>query len=311
MPAFDVSVVGELNLDVILYGLPRNLVPEREHLAQNLSITLGSSSAIFAHNLSLLGNKVGFNSCIGDDPLGVICVDRLSASGVNVTGVRTLGGQTTGLTVILPHTKDRYILTYPGTMYSMTVGDLNLNHVFNSKHLHIASYFLLKGMSPDLPELFRRAKQLGLTISLDTNDDPADLWSPELQSLFPCLDALLLNERELCKIAQNTNLDQAIENIAKHVTLLVVKRGSQGALARTGGKTFSAAPPIVEIIDSVGAGDSFDAGFIHAFIRGQDIEACLLSGNLAAALSVTRPGGTEAFRDHAYRESFLQKHSAV
>ena len=311
MPAFDVSVIGELNLDLILYGLPPDLVPEREHLAQNLSITLGSSSAIFAHNLSLLGNKVGFNSCIGDDPLGGICVERLSASGVDVTGVRTLGGQTTGLTVILPHTKDRYILTYPGTMYSMTAGDLNLDHVFNSKHLHIASYFLLKGISPDLAQLFRRAKQLGLTISLDTNDDPADLWSPELQLLFPYLDVLLLNEREVCKIAQNTNLDQAIESVAKRVTLMVVKRGAQGALARTFDKTFSAAPLAVEPIDSVGAGDSFDAGFIHAFVRGQNTEACLRSGNLAAALSVTRPGGTEAFRDHAYRQSFLQEHSVA
>jgi sugar/nucleoside kinase (ribokinase family) len=311
MPAFDVSVIGELNLDVILYGLPPNLVPEREHLAQNLNITLGSSSAIFAHNLSLLGNKVGFNSCIGDDPLGGICVDRLSASGVDVTGVRTLCGQTTGLTVILPLTKDRYILTYPGTMYSMTAKHLHLDHVFNAKHLHIASYFLLKGISPDLPELFRRAKQLGLTISLDTNDDPADLWSSDLQALFPHLDVLLLNERELCKIAQNTDLDQAIESIAKRVALLVVKRGSQSALARIGRNTFSAAPPVVEIIDSVGAGDSFDAGFIHAFMRGQNTEACLRSGNLAAALSVTRPGGTEAFRDHAYRKKFLQEHSVA
>jgi sugar/nucleoside kinase (ribokinase family) len=311
MPAFDVSVIGELNLDVILYGLPPNLVPEREHLAQNLHITLGSSSAIFAHNLALLGNKVGFNSCIGDDPLGGICVDRLSASGVDVTGVRTLWGQTTGLTVILPHTKDRYILTYPGTMYSMTAKDLHLDHVFNAKHLHVASYFLLKGISPDLPELFRRAKQLGLTISLDTNDDPADLWSADLQALFPHLDVLLLNERELCKIAQSTDLDQAIASIARRVTLLVVKRGAQGALARTGSNTFSAAAPAVEIIDSVGAGDSFDAGFIHAFMRGQSTQACLRSGNLAAALSVTRPGGTEAFRDHAYRKKFLQEHSVA
>jgi sugar/nucleoside kinase (ribokinase family) len=311
MPAFDVSVIGELNLDVILYGLPPNLVPEREHLAQKLTITLGSSSAIFAHNLALLGNKVGFNSCIGDDPLGGICVERLSASGVDVTGVRTLCGQTTGLTVILPHTKDRYILTYPGTMYSMTAKDLHLDHVFNAKHLHVASYFLLKGISPDLPELFRRAKQLGLTTSLDTNDDPADLWRSDLQALFPHLDVLLLNERELCKFAQNADLDQATATVAKRVTLLVVKRGSQGALACTGSATFSAAPPLVEIVDSVGAGDSFDAGFIHAFTRGQNTEACLRSGNLAAALSVTRPGGTEAFRDHDYRKKFLQEHSAA
>ncbi len=113
MPAFDVSVIGELNLDVILYGLPPDFVPEREHLANDLSITLGSSSAIFAHNLAMLGNRVGFSSCIGDDPFGKICAERLAAAGVDTSCVRVLAGQTTGLTVILPHSKDRFILTFP------------------------------------------------------------------------------------------------------------------------------------------------------------------------------------------------------
>ena len=64
MPRFDVTVVGELNLDLILYGLPEQLEPERELLANRLALTLGSSSAIFAHNLSVLGSKVGFISRI-------------------------------------------------------------------------------------------------------------------------------------------------------------------------------------------------------------------------------------------------------
>ena len=70
MASFDVSVIGELNLDLIFYGLPQELELEHEHLAKDLSITLGSSSAIFAHNLALLGNKVSFNSCIGAIPSG-------------------------------------------------------------------------------------------------------------------------------------------------------------------------------------------------------------------------------------------------
>ena len=102
MAPFDVSVIGELNLDLIMYGLPQSLVLEREHLASDLSITLGSSSAIFAHNLSYLGNRVGFSSCIGEDPFGEICVQRLSASGVDVSHIKKLRGKTTGLTVILP-----------------------------------------------------------------------------------------------------------------------------------------------------------------------------------------------------------------
>ena len=88
MPDFDVSVIGELNLDIIFYGLPQELVLEREHLAKDLSITLGSSSAIFAHNLACLGNKVGFSSTIGGDPFGEICVKRLAECGVDVSHVR-------------------------------------------------------------------------------------------------------------------------------------------------------------------------------------------------------------------------------
>jgi sugar/nucleoside kinase (ribokinase family) len=111
-----VSVIGELNLDLIFYGLPENLGLEHEHLAKDLSITLGNSSAIFAHNLSLLGNKVGFNSCIGSDPFGEICIQRLGTSGVDLSRVRRMAGKTTGLTIILPQRRQRYILRYPGTM---------------------------------------------------------------------------------------------------------------------------------------------------------------------------------------------------
>ena len=174
MPQFDVSVIGELNLDLIFYGLPEQLVLEREHLAKDLSITLGSSSAIFAHNLALLGNRVGFSSCIGADPFGEICVKRLAESGVDLSRVKRLAGKTTGLTAILPQRQQRFILTYPGTMYALRSSDLDMGYLFSAKHLHMSSYFLQKGMRPDLIEVFRKAKDAGLSTSLDTNDDPED-----------------------------------------------------------------------------------------------------------------------------------------
>jgi len=211
LATFDVSVIGELNLDLILYGLPQSLVLEREHLATDLSITLGSSSAIFAHNLSYLGNRVGFSACIGDDPFGEICVQRLSASGVDVSHIKKLRGKTTGLTVILPQRKDRFILTYPGAMYEMTERELDQAFVFNAKHLHLSSYFLQKGIRPQLIHIFRKAKEAGLTTSLDTNDDPEDRWSGDIQLLLRYVDILLPNERELCKLAQINNFEQAVE----------------------------------------------------------------------------------------------------
>lgn len=311
MATFDASVIGELNLDLILTGLPPELVLEHEHLAQDLSITLGSSSAIFAHNLASLGNKVGFSSCIGSDPFGEICVKRLGESGVDLSRVKKMQNKTTGLSVILPQRKQRYILTYPGTMFDMTDKDLDLNYVFSAKHLHVSSYFLQKGMRASLIDIFRRAKEAGMSTSLDTNDDPENRWSTEIQLLLKYTDILLPNEREACKLARVEKVEQAAEILSQKVSMVVVKRGSQGAIARSGKESFVAFPPIVDVADHVGAGDSFDAGFVHKFMRGAKLEECLKFGNVVGSLCVTRPGGTEAFRDVRHREDFLRKHAAA
>ena len=118
---FDISVLGELNCDLILYGLPPVLEPEREHLAKDFALTLGSSSAIFAHNISLLGSRVGFTSCIGGDPLGKFCVEHLSESGVDVSGVKRLPNKNTGVTVILPLGEKRHILTIRARLLIWTI----------------------------------------------------------------------------------------------------------------------------------------------------------------------------------------------
>lgn len=309
MPIFDVSVIGELNLDLILYGLPEHLSLEREHLANDLSITLGSSSAIFAHNLASLGNKVGFSSSIGTDPLGEICLKRLGESGVELTHVRRKAGKTTGLTVILPQSKQRYILTYPGTMFEMNEQDLDFDYVFSAKHLHVSSYFLQKALQPSLPDIFRKAKEAGLTTSLDTQDDPEDRWQSEVQALLQYTDVLLPNEREACKLAETEDVNRAVDVLSKKVPALVIKRGPHGAIARVGHETFASAPVVVKMADAVGAGDSFDAGFLHQFTRGAKIQDCLEYGNIVGALCVTRPGGTEAFRDADHREAFLREHT--
>ena len=311
MTKFDVSVIGELNLDLIMSGLPPELTLEREHLSTGLSITLGSSTAIFAHNLSSVGNKVGFSSSVGSDPLGEICLKRLGESGVDLSRVRRMAGKTTGLTIILPQGKQRYILTYPGTMFEMSGKDLDLDYIFNAKHLHVASYFLQKGLQASLPDVFRRAKAAGLSTSLDTNDDPEDSWSSGVYDLLKYVDVLLPNEREACKLAQVDDAERAADILSQKVAIVVIKRGSHGALARVSKDKFVVPSLNVEAIDHVGAGDSFDAGFLQEFVRGKAIEDCLKFGNLLGALSVTRPGGTEAFRDAEYRDSFLRAHGAT
>ena len=307
MPHFDVTVVGELNLDLILYGLPEKLEPERELLANRLALTLGSSSAIFAHNLSVLGSKVGFISRIGDDPLGQIALDRLAAGGVDASRVRKVSGPTTtGLTVILPRTDCRNILTYPGTMDEMCFEDLDLGYLTDSKHFHLSSFFLHRSLRARIPELFEKMKQKGLTTSLDTNDDPEDRWNNDLFDVLKYVDVFLANEREAKKIARTDNLEAAISALSSRVPILVVKLGAEGALARGPSGEVRCPALKVEVVDPVGAGDSFDAGFIHQYVRGAALADCVAYGNTAGAFSTTRPGGTEAFRDRRRFEEFFK-----
>ncbi len=307
MPRFDVTIAGELNLDLILYGLPEQLPPERELLADRMMLTLGSSSAIVAHNLAALGSRVGFQSRIGDDPLGQIALERLQQSGVDVSRVRIVpGATTTGLTVLLHHDAWRNILTYSGTIAETCWDDLDLHYLADSRHFHFSSYYLQRALRPRVGELFQLLKSKGLTISLDTNDDPDDRWEGGLHEGLRHVDVFLPNEREACKAAGTEDLEAAIHKLSKLVPLVVVKLGRKGALAQRGAERFTSPAQAVVPVDSVGAGDSFDAGFLHEYVRGSDLPTCLASGNRAGALSTTRPGGTEAFRDATHRERFLK-----
>jgi D-tagatose-1,6-bisphosphate aldolase subunit GatZ/KbaZ len=302
----DVAIVGELNPDLIVYGAPRELPEEREVLASGFTLTLGSSSAILAHNLSLLGSKVTFSSRVGGDALGQMCCRWLQDAGVRVDHVvQSASGSNTGITVILPFATTRRILTYPGAMFEMGIDDLDLDYLATAKHFHLSSLFLHRKLSADIPELFREMKRRGLTTSLDTNDDPEDKWAGVLEDVLPLVDVLLCTESELAKMAK---AEPAAERMSAKVPLLVVKRGAAGASAYFEGQRIDVPSLRVEVKDSVGAGDTFDAGFLHKWVRKAPLETCLAYGNLAGGLSVTRSGGTEAFSDRAYRESFFQQH---
>jgi sugar/nucleoside kinase (ribokinase family) len=309
MPQFDITIAGELNLDLILYGLPDELPPERELLADRMMLTLGGSSAILAHNLAALGSRVGFQSRIGDDDLGASALLPLQKIGVDVSRLRRVPGPIkTGLTVVLQREAWRNMVTYSGTIAELTWDDLDFSYLGNSRHFHVSSFYLQRALRPRIPELFRKMKEQGLTTSLDTNDDPDDAWEGGLREALRHVDVFLPNEREAQKAAGVNDLEAAIKKLSELVPLVVVKVGREGVIAQRGKERFASPPIKVEPTDPVGAGDSFDAGFLHNYVRGADLQTCLRAGNLAGAFSTTKPGGTEAFRDAKYREQFFREH---
>ena len=254
MSKLDITIAGEINLDLILYGLPEQMPTERELLAGDFAITLGSSSAILAHNLAALGTRVGFVTKVGDDFFGTLAMERLRERGVDLAMVAH--GAKSGVTLILPHGPQRHILTYPGTISELRFEDLDLDYLTCARHFHMSSLFLQRELLPHVPELFRRMKAAGLTTSLDTNDDPGDRWENVLDEILPHVDILLPNEREAMKMSRADEVETALSRLAQKVETVVVKMGARGAVAVRDERRFSAPAVPVTVIDPVGAGDS-------------------------------------------------------
>jgi len=309
MAGFDLIIAGEVNLDLILYGLAENIPLDREILAANFELTLGSSSAILAHNIAVLGTRTAFITRVGADELGRIAMERLAQSGVDLSRIiHSATGTKTGVTILLHHGRTRRILTYPGIMFEMTCADLDLDFLSTARHFHLSSLFLQRGLHAGLPALFRALKQRGLTISLDTNDDPEDRWDGVLEAILPYVDLLLPNNDEIRRIARRDTVEAALDALAPQIPLIAVKCGARGAMVQQGSRRFTVPGLSVEPVDTIGAGDTFNAGFLAAWLRGADPETCARAGNIAAALSTLRPGGTEAFRDGILRQTFLRQH---
>jgi sugar/nucleoside kinase (ribokinase family) len=301
----DVCVVGELNPDLILYGVPRDPKPDHEYLVDGFRLTLGSSSAIFAHNLAALGTRVAMAAKIGTDALGEMCVGWLRDANVDTSRVVRSGNVATGASVILTHPGHRFILTYPGTIFDLSYEDLDLDFIFSARHLHIASYYLNRALRPRMAELFHEAKQRGLTTSLDTNDDPEGKWAADLLDALPHVDIFFPNEREAKFITHTDDVNHAIDVLATKVRTLVVKLGPEGAIAREGKREWRCQRISVNALDTVGAGDSFDAGYIDKFLKNAAPQECLDYANLTGAYSTTHEGGTEAFRNREAMTQFL------
>jgi sugar/nucleoside kinase (ribokinase family) len=308
MKSFDITIAGELNLDLILYGLPAEMPSERELLASDFCATLGSSSAIVAHNAAVLGARVAFTTLIGADDFGRIALERLAEAGVDVSHTSQDRTMTTGITVLLPHGDRRHILTFPGTIAELSVADLDFDFLAQSRHLHLSSLYLQRGLHAGLTGVLRSLKEAGLTISLDPNDDPEDRWGSPLSEVLPFLDVFMPNEDEICRMTNRSNLDDAVSALPVLPPVIVVKRGSRGARVYDRGVATDVAPLNVVPVDTTGAGDSFDAGFLRAYLLSKTLVVCARAGNITGALSTQAAGGTEAFRDQVLRTNFLSVH---
>jgi sugar/nucleoside kinase (ribokinase family) len=285
-------VVGELNPDLVMAGYRRFPTPGEEVLVEDLNLMLGSASAICAVGLARLGNTVGMASKIGVDQWGDFCLARLAEAGVDTSFVKRDPGSKTGLTVSITCAKDRALVTYLGAIASFHASDLDGGAMDGCGHLHVSSYFLQEGLQRDCRELFAEAHRRGLTTSLDPGFDPSEKWDSGLRRALQEIDVCFPNEVELRGMGRADDLMECLRALDNGHTLFVAKLGAAGCMALEHGVPVRVPAFPVQPVDTTGAGDSFNAGFLHAWVRRRPLTEALRLGAACGAISTRAMGGT-------------------
>jgi sugar/nucleoside kinase (ribokinase family) len=294
----DVLVIGELNVDIILNEIESFPAIGKEIMANSMSVTLGSSSAIFASNLSTLGPGVAFIGKVGEDNFARVVLDSLERKNVDTSHIIKSTSLSTGATIVLNYDQDRANITYPGAMNDLHLEDIDFGFLSTARHMHFSNCFMQPGIRNDLIPLFRQAKELGLTTSFDTQWDPEEKWDLPIEKLLPFVDVFLPNIKEFKFLTRSNTVEEGLRKLQNYAHYIVIKNGSDGAMAWDG-KDLIFQPAFVNdhVVDCIGAGDSFNAGFVKDFIKKKPLKKCLETGALTGAVNTTRAGGTEAFEN--------------
>lgn len=291
-----IIVVGELNVDLILNNIKGFPAVGTEILADEMNLTLGSSSAIFASNISTLGIPTAFIGKIGDDSFGELVTKSLKNKNVDTSLIQISSTAKTGATIVLNFGNDRAMVTHPGAMEQLSVSEINNGDLMQARHMHVSSIFLQPGIKNDVISLFSRAKKLGLTTSLDVQWDPHEKWDVDFKKLLHYVDVFLPNETELLAITKQKSINEALNELGEYANTIALKLGKDGSLAYCKGEILKAEPFLnTKVVDAIGAGDSFNAGFLFAFLNNKPLNKCLESGNIMGAVNTTNIGGTGAF----------------
>jgi len=301
-----ILVIGELNVDLILQNYQAFPELGKEVLVRDCTLTLGSSSAICAVGLARLGENVSFLGKVGPDVWGDFCCDRLKHEKIDTSRVIVDAGVKTGITASITGETDRALVTHLGAISQLRASEIPASTFEGFSHLHMSCYFMQTGLRPGFRSTFQQAKAAGLSTSLDPGFDPDEKWGPDLRETLDYVDVFFPNEVELRGISGRSDLELALLGLSNGHTQVVAKLGREGAMALVEGRLVRVPAPLVDPIDTTGAGDSFNAGFLHRWLAGQSVEASMRYGTACGAISTQALGGTGCQAGEAEVERFLK-----
>jgi sugar/nucleoside kinase (ribokinase family) len=300
----DLYVIGDVNPDILV--IDADVVPEFgqvEKYVGTIKMTVGGSSAITACGVARLGLRVAHGGVVGDDMLGRAILEALRDRGVDASTISIDDAIPTGATVHLGTGENRAMLTATGTINRLRAEDVPREILPHIRHLHAGSTAIQPKLRPGLPALFREARAAGVTCSFDTNWDPDRRWEG-IDPMLAATDLFFPNEREAALISGVMDPLEAARTLVARADAagrdadagpltVVVKMGADGALAVRGDQALRLPADEVKVVDSTGAGDGFNAGFLYGFLDGRSLSESLALAVACGTLSTRAIGGVD------------------
>ncbi|MBB6672445.1 carbohydrate kinase family protein [Cohnella nanjingensis] len=306
MKPYDVVVIGDANIDLVVAGCNEMPEPGQEVLVNDMTLHVGGGAALFSLALAKLGMKLAFNGVLGEDGFGQFIRERFLQSGIDTRYIRSSSKYNTGISIAINPEKDRSFITYTGTNAELSLLQLDMDSVVLGRHVHLTGYRGSRNHE-EYVDMARKLKRLGLTTSLDVGWDDTGEWYKGIFELMREVDIFFMNEVEARRYTGCATTERSLQELSRHGRHVVLKLGEAGAMASVGGRMSYRSAFEVDVVDTTGAGDSFNAGYVYGFLNGYRTEQCLLLANACGALSVSRFGGSTGVGDRAAVERFIRE----
>jgi sugar/nucleoside kinase (ribokinase family) len=314
LPTSDLACLSAGILVVDHLSTPIARVPRAGELilCDRLPLAVGGCASNVAIDLARVGVGVGVVGCVGRDPFGQFLIDRLSAAGVETSGVQMLDEVgTSGTLIINVAGEDRRFIHAAGANAVMQASHIPLDRVRRAKVFYVGGYLLMPALEEPgaLREIFREARRSGVQTVLDVVlPGPGNHW-PKLESLLAETDVFLPNEDEAAAITGLSNpLDQAQRFRDAGAGTVVITQGEHGTLLVNDKLRIRAAAYPTQFVGGTGAGDAFDAGFIAGLLAGEDPIGCLKWGAALGASCVRSISATESVFTREEALAFMRQH---
>jgi len=300
------AFVGEINVDLVFADVSAPLKDDGETICGGFEQTMGSSTAIAACAYAALGGSASFFGLAGNDLFGEYMISGLRQFGVNTDSIRRSDSTGTGVTANLTHGSARTQITFPGTISQFSMNDIDLPRLLRCAHAHFSGIFQETALRRNFRELLSELNHSGLSVSLDCQWDPEESWEG-LGDWLPLVSTFFANSNEVCSITGARSPEEALRKLTQATPNPIVKDGARGVLANDNGEQLRVQACEVALVDTVGAGDSFDAGYLFAkLVLDRPSVDALRYGNAVAARSCSFRGGVGARSTAADVEMFLE-----